>query len=323
MKLIENNNEFVIRERTSLKGNASDITNLNISSELYHQIKESDSSRILIEKIIYDKDIKRYVTIFLEYNHEKFLILQRGAGKNKGKSYRLRLDSSNLLEIKKSKSIILNKKTKSYSFNDLKGIKNSVQKRAISGFIFEREICERKEWQPNSKSPKLFWVGKGKSWIEKLKSVNLNVEKFRVNLEESIFTKWDAYNKKNINIKYEIKKYDSKKLKEYTLYSEPIIKISPSRSKWNEDNPQFKVFPNSRKYNSFIDKLMNTNWWIRDSEIILERIINSSTGIQFEDKFIKQKDIEFSWKLNTGKENISYIFEGYHRLSIVFRLKIS
>ena len=109
MKLIENNNEFVIRERTSLKGNASDITNLNISSELYHQIKESDSSRILIEKIIYDKDIKRYVTIFLEYNHEKFLILQRGAGKNKGKSYRLRLDSSNLLEIKKSKSIILNK----------------------------------------------------------------------------------------------------------------------------------------------------------------------------------------------------------------------
>ena len=55
MRLIEkNNNEFVIRERTSLKGNSGDITNLNISSELYHEIKDLDSSKILIEKIIYD-----------------------------------------------------------------------------------------------------------------------------------------------------------------------------------------------------------------------------------------------------------------------------
>ena len=321
MRLIEkNNNEFVIRERTSLKGNSGDITNLNISSELYHEIKDLDSSKILIEKIIYDKETKCYITVLLDYNQENFLNLEISAGKNKGKSYRLRLESSNLLEIKRSKSIILNKKTKSYLFIDIKEIKNTVQKRAITGFIFEREICEIKGWLPDSKSPKLFWKGQGKSWVEKLKSVNFNVEEFKIDLKKSKFEKWDATDGEN---NYEIKKYDTTKLKGYTLYSEPIIKIAPSRSKWKEGNSQYDVFPTPKKYNQFINNLMNSYWWKKDSEKILNKIINSSKGIQFKDRFIEKNDIEFSWKLNTGKEGIAPIFEGYHRLSIVFKLKIN
>jgi len=309
--------EYVIQERTSLKGNPGDICNLNISFDLYKDIKESLQVAIVVVKTIYDNDSDKFIQVTLEYDKESFLSLKTAAGKVKGKSIRLNLNSKELFDIKRIKSIDLNNFIKR-SFKSLNEIKNSVQKRAISGFKFEKEICIKKGWRNDSKSPSLYWEGNGKSWIEKLKNVNFNVEAFRVNLNKSKFNKWDATDGGS---NYEIKKYDTEKIQgKYILYSEPIIKIAPSRSGWKKGNTQYDVFPSPEKYNEFINDLMHSTWWKKDSEKILNKIVNSSKGIQFKDRFIEKNDIEFSWKLNTGKERIAPIFEGYHRLSIVFKL---
>jgi hypothetical protein len=311
--------EYIIQERTSLTGNPGDICNLNISIDLLDEIKKSSRTKILVEKRIYNQTLNNYIEISINYDKKSFLSLKKSAGKNKGKSYRLSLDSKELTQVKKLKSIHVNN-VKTTSFNNLKEIKNNVQRRAVTGYKFEKEVCFVKGWKQDSKSPKFFWEGSGKSWVEKLKSLNFNVEAFRINLKKSKFDKWDATDGDD---NYEIKKYDTRKLKGYILYSEPIIKIAPSRSKWKKGNPQYDVFPIPKKYNQFINDLMNSSWWKKDSERILNKIINSSKGIQFKDRFIEKNDIEFSWKLNTGKEGIAPIFEGYYRLSIVFRLKIN
>lgn len=309
--------EYVIQERTSLKGNPGDICNLNIDLDLYSEIKKLIQIEILVLKTIYDKDSNKFIEVTLEYDKETFLSLKTSAGKVKGKSIRLNLNSKELFKIKRMRSIDLNNYIKR-SFKNLNEIKNNVQRRAISGFKFEKEICIKKGWRSDSKSPSLYWEGNGKSWIEKLKNLNFNVEDFRVNLNKSKFNKWDATDG---GINYEIKKYDTEKIQgKYILYSEPIIKIAPSRSKWKKGNTQYDVFPSPEKYNQFINDLMNSTWWKKDSEKILTKIINSSKGIQFIDRFIEKNNIEFSWKLNTGKEGIAPIFEGYHRLSIVFKL---
>ena len=80
------------------------------------------------------------------------------------------------------------------------------------------------------KRPRLHWSGEGKNNINKLVSVDKNPEKFKPILSESKFIKSDAIDKEG-NL-YEIKKYSKNQLKKYRLYSEPIIKVAPSRSKW-------------------------------------------------------------------------------------------
>jgi len=306
--------EFVIQESTSLKGNPGDICKLNIDLNLYSEIKKANQVEILVLKTIYDEDSNKYIQVTLEYNKNSFLGFKTSKGKSKGKSIRLHLNSKDLFDIKKIKSIDSNKFIKR-SFKKLNEIEHSsVQRRAISGFKFEMDICENKGWKLESKSPSLYWEGNGKSWIDKLISVDFNVEDFRVNLKKSNFKKWDATDQ--LGNKYEIKKYDVEKIQgKYVLYSEPIIKIAPSRSKWKKGNKQYDVFPSPDKYNQFINNLMDSNWWKRDATKILNKIVNSSKGIQFDNNvFINKNDIEFCWKLNRG-------WNGYNRLSIVFLLK--
>ena len=304
--------EFVIRERTSLKGNSGDICKLNVDLSLYSDIQHLIHSKILVIKIIYDKDTGKFIEVILEYDKQNFLSLKTSAGKFKGKSIRLHLNSEELYEIKRLKSIDINNYVQR-SFRNPDEIKNNVQRRAIEGFKFEKEICIKKGWINDSKSPKLYWEGNGRSWIDKLKFLDFNVEKFKVNLNKSTFEKWDAIDE--LGNKYEIKKYDVAKIcGKYILYSEPIIKIAPNEKDWKKGHKQYDVFPEPEKYNKFINDLMDSVWWKKDSAKILNKITNSSKGIQFKnDIFIKKEDIEFSWKLRSG-------WNGYNRLSIVFLL---
>ena len=160
--------EYVIQERTSLKGNPGDICNLNISFDLYKDIKQSLQVAIIVVKTIYDNSSNKFIQVTLEYDKESFLSLKTAAGKIKGKSIRLNLNSKELFKIKRMRSIDLNNYIKR-SFKNLNEIKNNVQRRAISGFKFEKEICIKKGWRSDSKSPSLYWEGNGKSWIEKLR----------------------------------------------------------------------------------------------------------------------------------------------------------
>ena len=192
-----------------------------------------------------------------------------------------------------------------------------VQKRVKTGKEFEEYICRLYGLSRHMKRPRLFWSGKGRNNVNKLVSVNKNAEKFKPILAESKFIKSDAIDDDG-NL-YEIKKYSKNQLKKYRLYSEPIIKVAPSRSKWGSGDPFFDNFKSALEYNNFIGELMNTKWWQNYNQIILDSIIYSNKGIYCKDGFLSHEQLDFKWIINKGE--YGPIFDGYYRLSIVFKIK--
>lgn len=192
-----------------------------------------------------------------------------------------------------------------------------VQHRVKTGKEFEEYICRVYGLSRHMKRPRLHWTGEGRNNVNKIVSLDKNPEKFKPILSESKFTKSDAIDDDG-NL-YEIKGYTKKHLTKFKLYSEPIIKVSPSRSKWGEGDPFFDNFNNSTEYNSFIDNLFNTKWWKRYNQIILDSITHSNRGVYCKDGFICLEKLEFKWVINKGQ--YGPIFDGYHRISIVFKIK--
>ena len=182
---------------------------------------------------------------------------------------------------------------------------------------FEDYICDIHNLDRYMKRPRICWSGKGKSNIDKLCSLNKCPKKFKPILSESKFVKCDAIDDEG-NL-YEIKKYNIKQLKKYRLYSEPIIKVSPRRSRWGKGHPFYDNFNGSDEYNTFICSLMETDWWGRYSKVIMDSITHSNSGIICKDGFIPHNQLEFKWVVNKG--DYSSIFDGYYRLCIVFKVK--
>lgn len=192
-----------------------------------------------------------------------------------------------------------------------------IQKRVKTGKEFEEYICRVYGLSRHMKRPRLYWTGEGKNNVNKLVSLDKDPEKFKPILSESKFTKSDAIDEDG-NL-YEIKKYSKHQLTKYRLYSEPIIKVSPSRSKWGEGDPFFDNFNSADEYNSFIENLLQTEWWKRYNQIILDSITHSNRGVYCKDGFICLEKLDFKWVINKGEYGT--IFDGYHRLSIVFKIK--
>ena len=165
--------------------------------------------------------------------------------------------------------------------------------------------------------PRLFWSGEGKNNIDKLCSLDKCPKKFKPILGLSKFIKSDAMDDEG-NL-YEIKKLTINQLNKFRLYSEPILKVAPNKSDWGVGNPFFDSFESSDEYNTFIESLMNTNWWKKYNSIILDSITHSNRGIYCKDGFVPLTQLEFKWVLNKGE--YSPIFDGYYRLSIVFKIK--
>lgn len=182
---------------------------------------------------------------------------------------------------------------------------------------FEDYICRIHGLSRHMKRPRLYWSGEGKSNIDKLCSLDKCPKKFKPILSESKFVKCDAIDEEG-NL-YEIKKYSLNQLKKFRLYSEPIIKVSPSRHKWGKGHPYYDNFTNAEEYNKFIDNLMKTDWWKRYSNIIMDSITHSNRGIYCKDGFLPHNELEFKWVINKGE--YGPIFDGYYRLCIVFKVK--
>lgn len=182
---------------------------------------------------------------------------------------------------------------------------------------FEEYIYRSYGLSRHTKRPRLVWAGKGKNNIDKLCSLDKCPKKFKPILSESKFVKCDAIDEEG-NL-YEIKKYSVKQLSKFRLYSEPILKVAPSKSDWGVGNPFYDSFKGSVEYNLFIESLMKTNWWEKYNGIILDSITNSNRGIYCKDGFVPHTHLEFKWVLNKGE--YSPIFDGYYRLCIVFRVK--
>lgn len=192
-----------------------------------------------------------------------------------------------------------------------------MRRRAKSGYSFEHKVRKSQGFERYIKAPRIKWNGTGRNNAEKISSLKKNPELFFPIIEESKFTKADARDK-NGDL-YEIKKYSKKDLNKFRLYSEPIVKVSPTRGKWGKGNPFYDSFNNSEEYNKFILELTKTKWWKKYNKIIIENIYKSNKGIFSVDGFIPYSDLEFKWVINKGE--YAQIFDNYHRLTIVFKLK--
>lgn len=192
-----------------------------------------------------------------------------------------------------------------------------MQLRAKTGYSFERKVRREEGFERYIKAPRIKWSGVGRNNVQKLLSLNKNPELFKPIFEESRFIKADA--RSVDGTLYEIKKYSKSQMNKFNLYSEPIIKVAPNRSEWGVGNPYYDSFDGSDEYNDFIRRLTKTKWWRKYNKTILENIYKSNSGIFSKDGFIPHDEIEFKWVINEG--DYAPIFEGYHRLTIVFRLK--
>ena len=190
-----------------------------------------------------------------------------------------------------------------------------VQARVASGKKFEELIREQYSLEKSDGRPLLNWNGVGNSNWEKLINSNFNPNSFYPNLNRSRFTKYDA--KQNDEF-VEIKKYNRKDFKKWQVYSEPIIKVAPSNSDFVKGNI---IYDNISEeiYNDFMERFMQSDWWVNNNQLVLENIVNTSIGVYCKDGFIPKDKLEFKWVFNNGE--YSFIFRNYKRVTIVFRLR--
>lgn len=191
------------------------------------------------------------------------------------------------------------------------------QVRAKTGLEFEVIVRDREGFERYIKAPRIKWSGTGKNNMERLLSVNKDPKKFKPIMSKSKFVKADARDKNGVL--YEIKKYNRSDLTTYKLYSEPIIKVAPTRSKWGKGDPYYDAFESCNEYNTFIYKITKTRWWRKYNKTILKNIYTSNSGIFSKDGFIPYSDLKFKWVINKGE--YGPIFDGYNRLTIIFKIK--
>ncbi len=184
------------------------------------------------------------------------------------------------------------------------------QKRSISGIDFEKKICKEKGWDRKSSSPKLKWNGDGRSIVDRLGCFIDNPEGFIPDMEKSIFDKYDSIDKNGV--KREIKDYPlSVLLNKWMTYSEPIRCF-----KNKKELPKiFRVLGDGdhatsvKNYNNIISAVEKN---VGDD--IISNISKSNIGIQCQDAFIPNEDLEFRWVIKKG-------WMGYYRLTIDFKVK--
>lgn len=189
-----------------------------------------------------------------------------------------------------------------------------MQKRATSGKEFENLISE-KYGKRVSKSPRIVWNGVGRTNIDKIISLNFDMDNFYPT-DKSNYSKYDLIGFDN-NF-YEIKKYKKEDLKKnWILYSEPIIKVGTKstlesiiKKFGNGDLDKAIDVYNNLIYN--LHKKLNDNGTL---EKIKNEIIKNTTGMFIIDDFIKMEDIVFRWVIQ------QHAWKGFHRITLEFKLK--
>jgi hypothetical protein len=175
-----------------------------------------------------------------------------------------------------------------------------VQKRAKTGTKFEQELSLN-GWYRKAVSPRLKWSGVGRNNFKKIIECNYNPEEFL--LLDSLLCKYDIMN--NEGEFREVKKYDTNKLKQWTLYSEPYFKVA--------DRKQINII-NIDNYNKFVDDFYQYNLSTGLFEKVIKGMTECITGIQFIDKFVPKEEIDFRTVVVDG-------WGGYKRITIQFKIK--
>ena len=181
------------------------------------------------------------------------------------------------------------------------------QTRNKTGVDFEKMICETNGWTHSPASPRLIWTGVGRTNFDKIASIGFDASKFKVT-PESNFEKYDAIT--SDGEKVELKKYKISKARDWTAYSEPIFKIASKGIVELVTN----IFGGGdlnlarTNYNKFVSDMSN-----HIGQDVLDNITRSNIGIQLEDGFIPQSNLEYRWRIKKS-------WKGFNRLSIEFRI---
>ena len=176
-----------------------------------------------------------------------------------------------------------------------------MQTRATTGTNFEKQI-ENGQWKRNERKPKMIWDVPGNNVFDKINNVDYDVTRFNLR-EDSILSKHDFVFHNDDSLTFEVKKYEMKKLKKWTLYSEPFFKVGTRSHKEKVD---------INRYNKFVDDFFNTRKDIINR--VLENISKDSLGIRCLDGFIPQHKLEYKVEIVKGWYN-------YNRITILFRIK--
>lgn len=176
-----------------------------------------------------------------------------------------------------------------------------MQRRAKTGTDFEKQL-ESKQWKRKERKPRMIWDVPGDNVFDKMQNVNYDASKFNLR-EDSILSKYDFVYHNNDNLTFEVKKYEMKKLKKWTLYSEPFFKVCTNFDKQKVD---------VNVYNKFVNDFFNTRKDIINR--VLENISKDSLGIRCLDGFIPQHKLEYKIEVIKG-------WADYDRITVLFRIK--
>ena len=178
-----------------------------------------------------------------------------------------------------------------------------MQKRAVSGVDFENSF-QVDGWVRKATSPRFKWSGKGRTIIDKIKSVNYDPEFFILD-ESSKMSKYDIVNTITGG-KREVKKYSKEGLKGWSLYSEAFFKIASENAV-----KQISVDVYNKFVEDYYNHYKNTGLFDR----VIEKMNEGIEGVQVIGEFIPMDKLKFKVDI------IRNSWKKYHRLSILIKLK--
>jgi len=178
-----------------------------------------------------------------------------------------------------------------------------VQKRVKIGKDFEYSQI-KDGWELITDRPLVVWSGKGRDNIDKIKSLNFNHENF-IPTEKTKWSKSDITNTHD-GRKREIKKYTTKQVKTWNLYSEPFFKIARK----NQAEKIGKI-----EYNKFTSNFYYHNIEKGFFKEVVDKMTSKCEGIQIKDNFFEMSCFDFRTVLSKKE------WGGYYRIQIEFKLK--
>lgn len=187
-----------------------------------------------------------------------------------------------------------------------------MQTRSLSGSKFEKELCEKFGYISDAKKPKIIWTGQGSNLL-KIKSLGFDSSKFRP-LSNSTFDKWDILTPDGR--KREVKKYKISQVNDWTLYSEPIVKVCKKsdleliRKEYGSGDLELGRQIYNKFINELFDSLINDNTFNQ----LKSSLTSMSEGIEFKDGFVQKSNIEFRWIMKKS------FWRGFDRIMLQFRV---
>lgn len=176
-----------------------------------------------------------------------------------------------------------------------------MQIRAKTGLEFENKVCDKNGLRRKNSNPKICWSGDGNSVFDKIINCGFDPKKFVPTGFK--LSKYDAINENGSHM--EIKKYGTKKMLNWNLFSEPYFKMSNKRD-LNKIDKDY--------YNKFVDDFYEYNSGTGLFDYVVQEMTSTIDGIMTDFGFVEKDKLEFRTVILKG-------WRGYKRITIQFKMK--